>query len=98
MTAPALTSCYERYTYFVQTPAFYAEYTNPGVEGYVYIYIRDWDDDMVIRYTLDGSTPTEDYGNIFYDSLYLNAATLIKAVCYKEGDSAGPVGEFYFEP
>jgi hypothetical protein len=91
-----MTACYERYPYFLEEPEIYVYDWDPGVGGWISIYTDNWQN--LIRYTTDGSDPTEDYGTIYYDSFYLSAETYIRATSYREGYSAGPIAEYYFVP
>ena len=58
--------------------------------GYTYldgkeIVITNTDDDVSIRYTLDGSTPTETNGTLYTEPLVFHELKNVKAVAYKEG-------------
>lgn len=39
----------------------------------------------IVRYTLDGSTPTQSWGNIFSSAFTINSNTTVKAIAYKSG-------------
>ena len=53
-----------------------------------------------IRYTLNGSTPTETNGTVYTGAISLTAATTIRAIAYESGysDSAVSSGTYTFTP
>lgn len=91
-------SCSQRYPFFIQMPEFLISETEEGVPG-IMLNIVCVDENAIIRYTVDGSTPSETHGLIYEETLYLAAnAVFIQAVAVRVGYPAGPLAEYYYEP
>lgn len=91
-------SCSQRYPFFIQIPEFVVTETEESVPG-IMLNIVCEDENAVIRYTSDGSQPSEVHGLVYEESLYLVAnSVFIQAVAVRVGYPAGPIAEFYFEP
>ena len=57
------------------------------------------DEYATIRYTIDGSEPSESHGLVYDEPLYLSSTELtVKAVAVREGYDPGPVAEYYYVP
>ncbi len=97
-----LASCAEDYPYFVQVPEFVVEKAQDE-SGEIYpgimLSIVCDDEYATIRYTLDGSEPSESHGFVYSEALYLSSTELtVKAVAVREGYDAGPVAEYHYAP
>lgn len=91
-------SCSERYPFFVQIPEFIESELEEGVPGIMLSIVCE-DEYAVIRYTVDGSVPSETHGLIYDEPLYLaENAVFIQAVALRVGYGAGPLAEYYYEP
>jgi Fn3 associated len=91
-------SCSQRYPFFIQIPEFVVTETEEGTPG-IMLNIVCEDENAVIRYTTDGSQPSEVHGLIYEEPLYLAAnAVYIQAVAVRVGYPAGPLAEYYYEP
>ena len=55
------------------------------------VAIGSWTSGATIRYTTDGSTPTETYGVIYYGPISLGSACTLKAIAYMPGMSDSTV-------
>lgn len=66
-------------------------------QGVTFITITSKDEDATIRYTFDGSEPT-DTSRIYTDPLYLDNTAVLKAKAYKDGllPSTTTVGSFVY--
>ena len=93
----AISACYDRYPYFIQVPEFSLSYPEDGSAGVV-ITISTPDEKNLIRYTTDGSMPSESEGFLYENPVSLTTATTLRAVAYREGYPAGPVTEYYYDP
>jgi hypothetical protein len=53
-----------------------------------------------IRYTTDGSTPSQSVGTIYSSPVSISASTMLKAIAYKSGmnDSARTSGDYVIQP
>ncbi|MDC7233684.1 MAG: chitobiase/beta-hexosaminidase C-terminal domain-containing protein [Spirochaetales bacterium] len=92
-----LTSCTERYPYFIQIPEF-IEWEPEDGSGGIMLSIVCEDENALIRYTTDGSEPSDRHGLIYEVPLYLYAQSVhIQAVAVRAGYDAGPVAEYYYE-
>lgn len=90
-------SCSERYPFFIQIPEFIVIETEEGIPG-IMLKIVCEDNNAVIRYTSDGSQPSEVHGLIYEEPLYLAANTVnIQAVAVRVGYPAGPLAEYHYE-
>lgn len=93
-----LTACYERYPFFVQAPEYNSSPLDDGQPG-VMLSISCVDKNAIIRYTNDGSEPTNSHGAIYEDPIYLlNVEVLIKSVAVRYGYEAGPIAEYHYVP
>ena len=95
-------SCAEKYPYFVQKPEFVEKDAVDELgESYpgIMLSIICEDEYAEIRYTIDGSKPSESHGLVFEEPLYLCSTELtVRAVAVREGYDAGPVAEYHYEP
>ncbi|RDG30657.1 hypothetical protein DV872_15760 [Oceanispirochaeta sp. M1] len=91
-------SCSERYPFFIQLPEFVESEPGDDRPGKM-LSIVCVDENAVIRYTIDDSTPSEIHGLIYEEPLYLAANTVhIQAVAVRVGYPAGPLVEYYYDP
>jgi len=89
-----ITSCSDRYPYFIQQPEFQTSQAGAGYPG-ILLTIFCEDKYARIRYTLDGSYPDKLHGLLYEDPLYLAAQSVtVRAVAFREGYDAGPVAEY----
>ncbi len=92
-----ITSCYDRYPYFLQEPEFDISFPEDGSAGY-YLSLSTPDKECLIRYTINDREPSESYGTLYEEPLFLTSAASIAAVAYRVGYPSGPVSYFYYDP
>ena len=92
-----LFSCYDRYPYFLQQPEFGVSYPEDGSAG-IYLSMSTPDRDCVIRYTIDDREPSESYGTLYEEPVYLTGLSHVSAVAYRVGYPAGPTNYYEYDP
>ena len=90
-------SCYDRYPYFIQEPEYSVSYPQDGTAG-VYLTISTPDPECLIRYTLNEGYPSETYGTLYEEPIYLSEQCYVAAVAYRVGYPAGPVSYYEYDP
>lgn len=75
--------------YEVKSPVFYPEAGTYNTPITISIYCPT--DGATIRFTTDGSTPSQNYGQIYTIPFEIYEPTVIKAMAYKEGKTDSPV-------
>jgi hypothetical protein len=84
----------DRFIFTSQTPQVAAPTFSPGAGTYTTaqsITINTITPGASIRYTLDGSTPSETAGTLYTGSFTIGATTTIKAIAYETGFTDSPV-------
>jgi hypothetical protein len=90
-------SCYDRYPYFIQVPEFSIS-SSDEKSGGVYLSMSTPDEGFLIRYTMNSSDPSESFGALYEEPVYLTEETGVAAVAYRVGYPAGPVARYYYDP
>jgi hypothetical protein len=62
----------------------------------IYVTISSTTPGVTIRYTTDGSIPTETLGTIYTSPISITTTTTLKAVAYGNGYSVSPVAQAHY--